>query len=279
MEARLALERELSVVLARTAGETVAYAVAENVHESGILDLTVVPARIDPSLAADAARLGAAIAEHLDYRGVLAVELFVVDGAVLVNELAPRPHNSGHWTLDGARTSQFVQHIRAITGAALGDPAMTAPGVAMVNLLGELWFGDETDDDGKPREPDWTGVLAARDARLHLYGKSQPRPGRKMGHLTVLAADPTAAAHQAMTLRAADRPLTQPMGQNMTVRSCFDPSVVGVGSSYCQGHIGFDNGVGAGGVQAHARPCRCGRGTSSPRRARRCAPPWRHGVR
>jgi 5-(carboxyamino)imidazole ribonucleotide synthase len=126
---------------------------------------------------------------------VLAVELFVSDGRLLVNELAPRPHNSGHWTLDAAATSQFEQQVRAVCGLALGPTDLVGTGeVAMVNLLGDLWVGGE---------PDWEPVLRDPTAHLHLYGKSQPRPGRKMGHLTVVG---RRAAERAVALRRAIAP-------------------------------------------------------------------------
>ena len=159
VERRVPLDTEVSVVLARRAdGASAAYPVAENVHRDGILDLTVVPARVDAALAAEAERRWRArIADALDYVGVLAVELFVSAGRLLVNELAPRPHNSGHWTLDAAGTSQFAQQIRAVTGAALGATDMTAPAVAMVNLLGDLWFGAA---GARRVEPSWAAVLA-----------------------------------------------------------------------------------------------------------------------
>ncbi len=192
VEQRLALERELSVVLARsTHAETAAFAVTENVHVGGILDISTAPAGGD--LADAATQLAVAVAEALDYVGVLGVELFVVDGRLLVNELAPRPHNSGHWTLDAARTSQFEQQVRAVCGLPLGDPTMTVPAVAMVNLLGDLWAAGT---------PDWSAMLAAAQAHLHLYGKHQARPGRKMGHLTVTAATTGAAVAAAVACRA-----------------------------------------------------------------------------
>jgi 5-(carboxyamino)imidazole ribonucleotide synthase len=201
VERRVDLDAEVSVVIARSAdGAVASYPVAENVHVDGILDLTVVPARVDPALADEASRVATQIAEALDYVGVLAVELFVSSGRLLVNELAPRPHNSGHWTLDAARTSQFSQQIRAITGAALGATSMTVPAVAMVNLLGDLWFPLGA---AAPVEPSWTTILTASDARLHLYGKSTPRPGRKMGHITVLGDDVEEVATTALRLRAA----------------------------------------------------------------------------
>ncbi len=177
------------MVLARgTSGQTAVYPVAANTHVDGILDCTVVPCA-----APGAAELAEEVAAALDYVGVLAVEMFVVEGHLLVNELAPRPHNSGHWTLDAARTSQFEQQVRAICGVGLGDPSLRAPAVAMVNLLGDLWANGE---------PDWSVALADPDASLHLYGKRAPRPGRKMGHLTVTAATPDDAERSARAIRS-----------------------------------------------------------------------------
>jgi 5-(carboxyamino)imidazole ribonucleotide synthase len=179
LEQRLPLEHEVSAIIARTVdGTTAVYDIAENRHVDGILDMTVVPARVASSVTADAQRMALDIAAALDYVGVLAVEFFVVGGRLVVNEIAPRPHNSGHWTLDAARTSQFEQQVRAACGVALGDVTRTVPAVAMVNLLGDLWAHGE---------PDWSDALTRRNAHLHLYGKAQPRPGRKMGHLTVTA--------------------------------------------------------------------------------------------
>ncbi len=195
IEERLALQTELSVIVGRTAtGDVEAWPVAENTHVNGILDLSVVPAAVPAKLADRAVGVAMAIADALDYVGVLAVELFVVDGELLVNELAPRPHNSGHWTLDASVTSQYEQQVRAVCGLGLGSTAMTAPAIAMVNLLGDLW------EDG---DPDWAVVLADPNAKLHLYGKSEARPGRKMGHLTVTGPGTTVAAARALELRAA----------------------------------------------------------------------------
>ncbi len=164
------------MVVARSSqGGFAAYPVAENRHVDGILDLSVVPAYVSRRLSDRAVGLAMAITDALDYVGVLAVELFVVDGELLINEIAPRPHNSGHWTLDVAQTSQFEQQIRAICGLGLGDTSMTRPAAAMVNLLGDLW------DDG---DPDWASALSDPRVALHLYGKAAPRAGRKMGHLT-----------------------------------------------------------------------------------------------
>ncbi len=214
VEAMLELRSEVSVLVARTSdGVSVTWPVAENIHVDGILDLSVVPARVGPALAEEAERIATSVANALNYVGVLAVELFVVgddrpgaDGAprLLVNEIAPRPHNSGHWTLDASVTSQFEQQVRAVCGVGLGSTTMTAPAAAMVNLLGDLWFLPGADGSlGEPVEPDWAAVLADPDATLHLYGKTAPRPGRKMGHLTVTADAPTAAAERAIALRRA----------------------------------------------------------------------------
>jgi 5-(carboxyamino)imidazole ribonucleotide synthase len=182
VERRVPLDVELSVLVARTAdGRHVTYPVAENAHEAGILDVTVVPARVDPGLAAEAQALAVGIAGDLDYVGVLAVELFVSDGRLLVNELAPRPHNSGHWTLDASATSQFEQQVRAICGLALGPTELVgATTVAMANLLGDRWAAGT---------PAWEVALADPAVHLHLYGKRDARPGRKMGHLTVVGDD------------------------------------------------------------------------------------------
>ncbi len=189
LEQRLNLDSELSVLLARaSSGRTAIYPVVANTHVDGILDCTVVPCA-----APGATDLAAAVAARLDYVGVLAVEMFVVDGALVVNELAPRPHNSGHWTLDAARTSQFEQQVRALCGMGLGDPSLCAPAVAMVNLLGDLW------SDG---EPNWSAALAEPEASLHLYGKQTPRPGRKMGHITVTAPSAHEAERSARAIRS-----------------------------------------------------------------------------
>jgi 5-(carboxyamino)imidazole ribonucleotide synthase len=198
VEQRLDLATELSVIVGRTAsGDVEAWPVAENRHVDGILDVSGVPATVSARLADRAIGLAMAIADALGYVGVLAVELFVVDGELLVNELAPRPHNSGHWTLDASVTSQYEQQVRAVCGLGLGSTAMTAPAIAMVNLLGDLW------DAG---EPDWTVVFGDPHAKLHLYGKSHARPGRKMGHLTVTAPTTDLAIARALELRASVAP-------------------------------------------------------------------------
>ncbi len=169
---------EISVILARTRdGKTLAYPVAENVHRGGVLHATRAPARIPKDVAAKAATLAGEIAGALGHVGVLAVEMFLLhDDSLLVNEIAPRVHNSGHYTLGGCRTSQFEQHVRAVCGLPLGPVDMLGP-AAMVNLLGDVW------EKGEPR---WSELDGIPGATLHLYGKGEARPGRKMGHYTVV---------------------------------------------------------------------------------------------
>ncbi len=192
--------REISVVCARTAaGETRAFPVAENLHVRHILDTTIVPARIAPPVAQAATELARAIADRLGVVGLLAVELFLTEAdEILVNELAPRPHNSGHWSLDGCATSQFEQQVRAVCGLPLGDVAVRIPTV-MVNILGDAWRWREGSVVGPPN---WAAVLAEPRARLHLYGKPTPRPGRKMGHFTVAAPEVATALAVAAGLKA-----------------------------------------------------------------------------
>ncbi|MEO8485368.1 MAG: 5-(carboxyamino)imidazole ribonucleotide synthase [Betaproteobacteria bacterium] len=187
LEALVDLACEVSVIVARDeAGSTATWPVAENRHRDGILDVTIVPARVAPDVAARASEIATAVARALDYRGVLCVELFVTRaGELLVNEIAPRPHNSGHYTIDACATSQFEQQARALAGLPLGDTRQHTPAV-MVNLLGDIWYADASGD--VPREPDWTSVLAHPLAKLHLYGKHEARRGRKMGHVTCLGA-------------------------------------------------------------------------------------------
>ena len=193
LEQRLPLDRELSVVLARCVdGRVACYPVSQNQHVHGILDVSYTPANLPGTGHADAAALCTYIAEELGFVGVMAVEMFVVGRDVLVNELAPRPHNSGHYTLDACLCSQFEQQVRAICGLALGDTKLIVPGVAMVNLMGDLWA------DG---EPQWEKALAQSSAHLHLYGKAEPRPGRKMGHLTVTTGTAMGATSLARRLR------------------------------------------------------------------------------
>jgi 5-(carboxyamino)imidazole ribonucleotide synthase len=192
LEERLALEREISVILARAAdGQVAVFPVAENRHARGILDVSIAPARVPEDLAAQASALATRIAQALDYVGVLAVEMFVVGGRLLVNEIAPRPHNSGHYTIDACRTSQFEQQVRVLCGLPLGDTTPHTPAV-MVNLLGDIWGA------GEPR---WDAVLRHAGAHLHLYGKREARPGRKMGHVTVCEPDLATALVVALEIR------------------------------------------------------------------------------
>ncbi len=182
LEAELDFAMELSVVVTRALdGAVAAYPISQNRHDAGILVESVVPADVPPEVVASAQALGARIAESLEAVGVITAELFLLrDGTLAVNELAPRVHNSGHWTIEGARTSQFEQHVRAICGLPLGDPTATGP-TAMVNLLGT----------GEPRDARLTGVadaLADPLAHLHVYAKRTVFERRKMGHLTVAGA-------------------------------------------------------------------------------------------
>ena len=193
LEQRVPLDREVSVVLARgTDGQTVSYPVAENIHHGGILDVSMVPARIDDSIEEQVVNMSTQIATALDYVGVMAVEFFISHGKILVNEIAPRPHNSGHYTLDATVTSQFEQQVRAVCGLPLGDTRLLSP-VVMINLLGDLWH------DGKP--PAWNALLSHSNAKLHLYGKREARPGRKMGHYNVLAPELESALNLATDIK------------------------------------------------------------------------------
>lgn len=196
LEQRLDLDFELSVVLARGHdGVAVAFAPQQNLHRSGILFASFAPApSVTPALAAAAQAAALRVAEGLDYVGVLCVEFFVLrDGRLLANEIAPRPHNSGHHTIDSCDVSQFELQWRALAGAPLPRPRQHSAAV-MLNLLGDLWF----DAAGRQREPDWAAVLALAGAHLHLYGKRDPRRGRKMGHLTCTAGDAAAARDTAL---------------------------------------------------------------------------------
>ncbi len=179
LEAFIAFERELSVVAARSvSGKFAHWGVIENTHRDHILDLSVAPADIPPHVVKHAIDMTRAVLAQLDVAGVLCVELFMASsGGLLINELAPRPHNSGHFTIDACVTSQFEQQVRAICGLPLGSTEQLRP-AAMANLLGDLW---------EHGEPDWNAALAIPGVKLHLYGKHAPRSGRKMGHLTALA--------------------------------------------------------------------------------------------
>jgi 5-(carboxyamino)imidazole ribonucleotide synthase len=194
VEKFISLQSEISVVAARGLdGDVVEYVPFENRHRHHILDLTTAPAQIPPAMAKRAAEIVRTILEELQYVGVLCVEFFVsTDGELLVNELAPRPHNSGHLTFDAAVTSQFEQQVRAVCGLPLGSGDLVRP-AAMANLLGDLWV------DG---EPNWCAAMRLPDVKLHIYGKEEARPGRKMGHLTVTA--PTAREAQERVIAARD---------------------------------------------------------------------------
>ena len=196
LEAMVDFTLELSVVGARTAsGDFAAFPVFQNAHARHILDVTTVPSDVPESMQAAARDLAAGILRSLDVVGLLTVELFLTrDGRLLVNELAPRTHNSGHVTLDACVTSQFEQQVRAICGLPLGDTRLRSP-AAMANLLGDVWAAA----GGSPR---WEAALGFPDVHLHLYGKTDPRPGRKMGHLTALAGTAAEAAELARKARA-----------------------------------------------------------------------------
>jgi len=200
LERFVSLACEVSVIVARDEQQRLTtWPVAENRHRDGILDVSIVPARVAAAIADDARRIATALAERLDYRGVLCVEMFVTDaGRVLVNEIAPRPHNSGHYSIDACVTSQFEQQARVLAGMPQGDTRQLEPAV-MVNLLGDLWFATAT--TSRPREPHWATVLRHPQAKLHLYGKGEPRRGRKMGHVTCLAPTLPEALDVAATIK------------------------------------------------------------------------------
>ncbi len=198
LEKRLSLDCELSCVLARGENGSIAtFPVAENRHRGGILDVSIVPARVSGGLRTEAEEAAAGLAAELGYVGVLGVEFFVSDGRLLVNEIAPRPHNSGHYTLDACLTSQFEQQVRTLCGLPLGD-SRAHNAATMVNLLGDLWFHGA---DAPAREPDWNTLLAEPRLKLHLYGKHHARPGRKMGHYTVIGVDPARVLESALAAR------------------------------------------------------------------------------
>jgi 5-(carboxyamino)imidazole ribonucleotide synthase len=195
LEAWVPFEREISVIVARGAnGQMVTYPVCENRHSRHILDVTLVPAEIELEVAGRARQLAGTIAEALGLVGLLAVEMFELhDGTLFINELAPRPHNSGHFSFDACITSQFEQQLRAVCGLPLGSGELLRP-CAMANLLGDLWAKGE---------PDWAAAAAFPYVKIHLYGKTEPRPGRKMGHLVAFGTDPTDAANRAVAARDA----------------------------------------------------------------------------
>jgi 5-(carboxyamino)imidazole ribonucleotide synthase len=192
LEQRISFDSEASVICAHSAdGETSCFPVQANIHRNGILDVTLAPAPLDETVAAKAREIATAITEKLGAIGLITVELFVLpDGSLMVNELAPRPHNSGHHTLETSMTSQFAQHVRAVCGLPLGPVELRSPGV-MINLLGDLWSGGE---------PDWELLLREFGLFLHLYGKKGAKPGRKMGHATLLGEGCT-ARDRALLLR------------------------------------------------------------------------------
>jgi 5-(carboxyamino)imidazole ribonucleotide synthase len=187
LEGFVDFEREVSVIAARGQdGAFAYYGPVENHHEHHILDVTTAPAALPPHLADEAAAIARAVVETLEVVGVLCVEFFLTRaGAWVINELAPRPHNSGHYTCDATVTSQFEQQLRAVCGLPLGSVRMLQPAAACANLLGDLWTH---------HEPNWAAALAIPGIKLHLYGKHTPKPGRKMGHLTALANTPEEAA-------------------------------------------------------------------------------------
>ncbi len=197
LEAFIDFDREVSIIAARGVDGTIAhYGVIENTHRRHILDVSVAPADVPPPVEAEAIRIARATLEALDVVGLLCVEMFLTrDGRLLINELAPRPHNSGHLTFDACVTSQFEQQLRAVCGLPLGSTAFLCP-AAMANLLGDVWV----EAHGEPR---WADALAFPDIKLHLYGKSDARPGRKMGHLTALADTREDAVRQVLAARAA----------------------------------------------------------------------------
>jgi 5-(carboxyamino)imidazole ribonucleotide synthase len=201
LEPLVDFDREISVVAARGIDGSLAdYGAIENTHRAHILDLSCAPARVPPGIAREATRLARAVLTELDVVGVVGVECFVTrDGRILVNELAPRPHNSGHLTIEASVTSQFEQQLRAVCGLPLGSTEQLRP-AAMANLLGDLW---------RHGEPEWSALGAFPAVKLHLYGKGSPRPGRKMGHLTVLGstvedASTTVVAARAVLTRSPD---------------------------------------------------------------------------
>ncbi|MDR2837993.1 MAG: 5-(carboxyamino)imidazole ribonucleotide synthase [Azonexus sp.] len=198
LEQRLPLDYEVSVVLARDQnGQTAVFPTGENQHKNGILDISIVPARAAACLKSDAEDIAARIACELGYIGVMGIEFFVSRSQLLVNEMAPRPHNSGHYTLDACVSSQFEQQVRALCNLPLGE-ARAHSAAVMVNLLGDLWYIGE-----HYREPDWAALYAIPNLKLHLYGKHHARPGRKMGHFTVIGDDAEAVQRTALSARRA----------------------------------------------------------------------------
>jgi 5-(carboxyamino)imidazole ribonucleotide synthase len=200
LEAMLPLDYEISVVMTRDeSGLVKCFPTAENSHRQGILDVSIVPARTSGCLSGNAEEIAEGIAAKMNYVGTMAVEFFVVRGQLYVNEMAPRPHNSGHYTIDACVTNQYEQQVRALCGLPLGDASAHSAAV-MVNLLGDLWFQR---DPAQSNEPDWQALFAVPNLKLHLYGKHHARPGRKMGHFTVIGKDAEAAQKSALAARQA----------------------------------------------------------------------------
>ncbi|HSI10893.1 MAG TPA: 5-(carboxyamino)imidazole ribonucleotide synthase [Chthoniobacter sp.] len=195
LEQFVEFDKEVSVIVARSVdGQMAAYPVCENTHRNHILDVTIVPAGISPEVDVQARVLAGEVAEKLGLVGLLAVEMFLLkDGTLLINELAPRPHNSGHFSFDASVTSQFEQQLRAVCGLPLGSTESLRP-AAMVNLLGDLWAKGE---------PNWAAAAAMPQVKIHLYGKSEPRAGRKMGHLVAFGNSAEEAMHTAVEARTA----------------------------------------------------------------------------
>ena len=207
LESWVSFEKEVSVVAVRRLdGSFAHYGAVENTHRNHILDVTVAPADVSPEVEREAVEIARGIFEELEIVGTACVEFFVTgDGKLLVNEIAPRPHNSGHWTIEGAVTSQFEQQLRAVCGLPLGSTGRERP-AAMANLMGDLWYA---------REPDWDAVCSLADVKLHLYGKAEARPGRKMGHLTAVAETPEAAAQKVREARGRTRRGTRPLSARL----------------------------------------------------------------
>lgn len=193
-EAWITHQREISVIVARSQhGEIAVYPAFENDHRDHILDVTVCPARITPTIQAEATKLAIAAAEAISLVGLMCVEMFQgVDDHLMINEVAPRPHNSAHLTIEACHTSQFEQQVRVVCGMPLGDTSLRVPAAAMVNLMGDLW------SDG---EPDWSRALSAHGLHLHLYDKGHAAKGRKMGHLTATGNDASEIAKRLITIR------------------------------------------------------------------------------
>jgi 5-(carboxyamino)imidazole ribonucleotide synthase len=193
-EAWITHQRELSVIVARTAeGQVAVYPAFENEHRNHILDVTICPARISSTIQAEATKLAIAAAEAISLIGLMCVEMFQgEDDHLMINEVAPRPHNSGHLTIEACHTSQFEQQVRVVCGLPLGDTSLRVPAAAMVNLMGELW------NEG---EPDWSKVLSHPGLQLHLYDKGRAALGRKMGHITATGNDASEIAKRLVSVR------------------------------------------------------------------------------